>query len=71
VKKLKAFLIFRASDQNLRVVRTRPAVAWDEMYWEIEISVPDPWGRLAGSIVIDLPEGGPAKVEVVNREAPA
>lgn len=67
-KTLKAFLIFRAADQSLRIVRTRPQVAWDEIYFEVSVSVPDPWGRLAGSVVIELPETGPAVVEVIRRE---
>lgn len=63
-KKLKAFLIYRAHDQNLRVVTRYPRLAWDEVAFAVEISVPDPWGRMAGAIAIELPENGPAVVEV-------
>lgn len=64
-KTLKAFLIYRASDQGLRVVTRSPSLAWDEIAFNIQVTVPDPWGRLAGSILIELPENGPAVVEVV------
>lgn len=64
VRTLKAFLIYRARDQNLRVVSRSPNLDWDEVAFTIQVSVPDPWGRLAGAVVIDLPENGPAVVEV-------
>lgn len=67
-KRLTAFLVYRAADASLRVVTRRPRLSWDEVAFTIEVNVPDPWGRLAGSIVIDLPENGPAAVEVVQRE---
>lgn len=67
-KKMKAFLIYRASDQSLRVNKTMPSLAWDELAFAVEVTVPDPWGRLAGAITIDLPENGPAIVEVVTEE---
>lgn len=63
-KTLKAFLIFRAHDSNLRVVTRRPNLDWDEIAFDISVTVPQPWGRLAGSIVVELPENGPAVVEV-------
>lgn len=66
MKQLKAFLIYRASDQTLRTVTRRPNLAWDEVAFDIVVNVPDPWGRLAGSVVIDLPENGPAVVEVIQ-----
>lgn len=69
-KQLKAFLIYRASDQSLRVNMRRPSLAWDEVAFDVVVNVPDPWGRLAGSVVIDLPENGPAVVEVTPREEP-
>lgn len=64
MKKLKAYLIYRAADQNLRVVKSAPRLAWDEIAFTVEVNVPDPWGRLAGAVVIDLPENGPAVIEV-------
>ena len=66
VRKMKAFLIYRANDSSLRVVRKMQTLAWDEVAFAIEVNIPDPWGRLAGSIVIDLPENGPAVIEVVQ-----
>lgn len=63
---LKAFLVYRANDQSLRTVRKLPRLAWDEVAFNIEVTVPDPWGRLAGSILVELPETGPAVVEVVQ-----
>lgn len=63
-KTLKAFLVFRAHDSNLRVTKTRPRLDWDEVAFEISVTVPQPWGRLAGAIVIELPDTGPAVVEV-------
>jgi hypothetical protein len=65
-KTLKAFLIFRAHDSNLRVVTRRPNLEWDEIAFDISVTVPQPWGRLAGSIVVELPENGPAYVEVTT-----
>lgn len=67
-KKLTAYLIYRAHDQNLRVNRQRPHLDWDEIAFTVEVTVPNPWGRLAGSIVIELPENGPAVVEIVQPE---
>jgi hypothetical protein len=64
VKTIKAFLVFRASDQSLRVVRRVQPLKWDEIQFSLTVNVPDPWGKLAGAVVIDLPEGGPAVVEV-------
>jgi hypothetical protein len=69
-KKMKVYLVFCAADQSLRVVRNLRDLAWDELAFEITINVPDPWGRLAGVIVIDLPEDGPAVIEV-QLETPA
>ena len=69
-RKMTAYLIYRASDASLRVVRKRPDLAWDELAFTVNVNVPDPWGRLAGAIVIDLPENGPAVVEV-QTEPPA
>lgn len=60
----KAWLIFRARDENLRVVTRQPRLDWDEVAFTITVKVPDPWGRLAGSILVELPESGPAVVEV-------
>lgn len=67
---VKAFLIYRARDGALRVVSRRPHLDWDEVSFEVSVNVPDPWGRLAGAIVIDLPETGPAVIEVAPAEVP-
>lgn len=67
-RKITAYLIYRASDASLRVVTRRPSLAWDEVAFAVEVTVPDPWGRLAGSVLIELPDNGPAVVEVVHRE---
>lgn len=73
-RKITAFLIYRASDGSLRInkggTHGRVQLAWDEIAFTVEVNVPDPWGRLAGAVVIDLPENGPAVVEVVNTEVP-
>lgn len=69
VRKLQAFLVYRASDQSLRInkgVSGTIRLAWDEVAFKVEVSIPDPWGRLAGSVLIDLPENGPAVIEVVR-----
>ena len=68
-RKVTAYLIYRASTASLRVVTRRPELAWDEIAFTLQVTVPDPWGRLAGSVVIDLPENGPAVVEVAQTEA--
>jgi hypothetical protein len=65
-RKITAFLIYRAADASLRVVTRRPNLAWDEVAFTVEVTVPDPWGRLAGSVLIELPDNGPAIVEVVQ-----
>jgi hypothetical protein len=66
-KTLRAYLIYRASDQSMRVVyKLSRGLAWDEVAFEVKVTVPDPWGRLAGSVLIELPENGPAVVEVVQ-----
>jgi hypothetical protein len=64
----RVFLIYRASDDSLRVNRQRPALAWDEIAFTVDVTIPDPWGRLAGSILIELPETGPAVIEVHHDE---
>lgn len=71
MKKMTAFLVYRAHDESLRVVTRSPALRWDEVAFRVEVNVPDPWGRLAGAVVIDLPEGGPAVIEVQHAEAKA
>lgn len=63
-KKMKAFLIYRAHDNDLRINKRMPTLEWDEIAFVVEVVVPDPWGRLAGSVLIELPENGPAVVEV-------
>lgn len=63
-KQLRCFLVFRARDERVRVVTRNPQLDWDEVAFTVQVNVPDPWGRLAGAIVIDLPENGPAVIEV-------
>lgn len=64
----RAYLVYRASDDSLRINKWPPELAWDEIAFTIDVTIPDPWGRLAGSILIDLPEQGPAVIEVVHSE---
>lgn len=64
----RAFLVYRASDDSLRVNTKQPNLAWDEIAFTVNVTIPDPWGRLAGSILIELPETGPAVIEVEHRE---
>lgn len=64
----RAWLIFRARDESMRVVTRNPRLDWDEVAFSLTINVPDPWGRLAGAVVIELPENGPAVVEVKHNE---
>ncbi len=65
-RKVTAYLIYRAADGSMRVVKKLPRLAWDEVAFTINVNVPDPWGRLAGAVVIDLPENGPAVVEITH-----
>lgn len=64
--KLRMWLIFRASDQSLRTNRRRPDLAWDEIAWEVNVTVPMPWARMAGSIDIVLPDVTPDPPVVTN-----
>lgn len=66
MKTLRAWLIFRARDSNLRVVRTDPrrSLDWDEISFAITVQVPQPWGRAAGTIDIVLPDSGPAEIDI-------
>lgn len=64
----RAYLIYRASDDSLRINNKQPRLAWDEIAFMVEVMIPDPWGRLAGAVLIELPEQGPAVVEVVQPE---
>ena len=66
---LKAWLIFKASDQTLRINKSRPRLTWDEIAWSVELQIPQPWGRLAGAIKIDLPEAPEPTVDVQLAEA--
>lgn len=68
--KLTAYLIFRASDQSLRVAKRVPDLAWDEISWKVELAIPMPWGRLVGAIKIDLPEAAPPTVDVQLQDPP-
>ena len=71
MRTVKAFLIYRASDQNLRVVKVRPtSLQWDEIAFPVQINVPAPWGKVVGSVVIDLPESGPPHIVVEQPEVP-
>ena len=65
-KKKRAYLVFRASDESLRINNKPPRLAWDEIAFTVDLTIPDPWGRLAGSVLIELPENGPAVIEVVQ-----
>jgi len=64
----RAYLVYRASDDSLRVNNKPPRLAWDEIAFAVDVTIPDPWGRLAGSILIELPEQGPAVIEVAHQE---
>lgn len=64
MKKVQAWLIYRASDGSLRVNSKRPRLAWDEITWSVSLNVPDPWGAIAGAIEITLPDSPPAEVKV-------
>lgn len=64
--KLKRYLIFSAANQSLRIVTQPPRLSWDEIYWTINLTIPQPWGKLAGAITIDLPEGKPPVVQLVE-----
>lgn len=69
-RKLEAFLIYRASDQSLRVAKGTNGLrlAWDEVAFKVQMTIPEPWGRLAGSVLIELPENGPAVIEIVRQD---
>jgi hypothetical protein len=64
----RAYLIYRASDDSMRINNKPPRLAWDEICFTVDVNIPDPWGRLAGAILIDLPEQGPAVIEVERAE---
>lgn len=64
----RVYLIYRASDDSLRVNNKTPRLCWDEIAFTVDVTIPDPWGRLAGSILIELPEQGPAVIEVQHEE---
>lgn len=66
----RAYLIYRASDDSLRINNKQPRLAWDEIAFTVDVKIPDPWGRLAGAVLIELPENGPAVVEVVQDKEP-
>lgn len=70
MKVINAFLIFRARDQSMRVVNRNPHLDWDEVAFNLTLKVPDPWGRLAGAVAIELPEVGPAVIEISPDIAP-
>lgn len=68
-KTVKGYLIYRAHDDSLRTVKKlQSGLAWDEVAFVVQVKVPDAWGRLAGAIVIDLPDDGPAVIEVQQNE---
>lgn len=66
-KQVKVLLIYRGSDQSLRVVTKPRPLAMDEVAWRITLDVPGPWGQIAGQIDINLPEAPPT-VEVTEME---
>lgn len=63
-KTVKGYLIYSAHNDSLRVNKKLQALAWDEVAFEVKVKVPDSWGRMAGAILIDLPDEGPAVIEV-------
>lgn len=67
-RKKRAYLVYRASDDSLRVNNKPPRLHWDEIAFTVDVTIPDPWGRLAGAILIELPETGPAVIEVQHEE---
>lgn len=68
MKTIRAWLIIR-NGEELRVVRTRPALAANEVAVEIIINAPQP-PRIVGTVTIDLPEPPPAIAKAVAIEYP-
>lgn len=69
--KVKCFLIFRASTQEVRTVKRMPRLEWDEIAWNVELTVPQPWAKLAGTIELEIPEGPAPTVRVHEAERPS
>jgi hypothetical protein len=51
------------SDGEMRIVRKKPRLRWDEVAYTIKVTVPDAWGELRGIIELSLP--GPPELEQV------
>lgn len=58
--KVKKYLIVSANG-DARVVTRSPRLAWDEVAFPLEVTVPDTWGRLYRDRTIEVAIPGPAE----------
>jgi hypothetical protein len=50
-----AYLVVRANGE-VRVTKRRPTLAADEVGMALNITMPDGWGRVVGSVDVTMPE---------------
>ena len=53
--KVVGYLIVRA-DGNMRVIKRLSSLGADEIAYRVNVTIPDAWGRVNGSIDITMPE---------------
>jgi hypothetical protein len=70
VKTITVWLIYSAGRESMRTTKSRPNLSWDEIAWTVKLSVPAPWGRIAGEVEITLPEGPPPEIKVTEISVP-
>ena len=69
--KVTGYLVVKANG-SLRVVKTRPTLAFDEMAFQLNVTIPTTWGAFASQkIEVVLPDPPEPIVEVTGPEVPA
>jgi hypothetical protein len=66
---IKRFLIV-ASNGECRVTRRRPQLSLNEFAFEVNVTVPDSWARVLGSVDIELPEAPTPTIDVAMTADP-
>ncbi len=67
MKQLRAYLVI-AANGAMRLRQSPPPRTVGEIYYRLNVSMPDAWGLLQGSIDITMPEPPAAEISVEEAE---
>ena len=56
MRTVNRWLIVRA-DETMRVVSRQPSLLWNEVAFRLKLTVPDGWGKLVGTVELEIPKG--------------